>query len=268
MAVHHPLIRCRVGAMRVIRFADEGVVDYNAPIIGPAAPQTRRAAARLWNAIQRQLPPADLLDLRKMPTSLGRTLNPLALLPTLPSALNGNVLHITNEDDFEAYTHKVLERRFRKELERSWRVFTRYPSARFEFIQDPQLRRDVLAAIERQQPVRLQRAGKRYELDRPDAADFYRRLVDSDPTGSFIAIGALMAGQQVIAAIVGLRRPWLSAAFASSATRSCASGAPRWKIPSPRRCGCCEHADGGLVQCALTTATTVGSWWCCSSYSW
>src|SRR5215468_9747608 len=125
MAVHVPLIRCRVGAMRVIRFADEGVVDYNAPIIGPAAPQTRRDAARLWSAIQRHLPPADLLDLRKMPTSVGRTLNPLALLPTLPSALNGNVLRIADGDDFEAYTHKVLERRFRKELERSWRVFTR-----------------------------------------------------------------------------------------------------------------------------------------------
>src|SRR5690348_14084997 len=47
MAVHLPLIRCRAGAMRVIRFADEGVVDYNAPIIGPAAPQTRRDAVRL-----------------------------------------------------------------------------------------------------------------------------------------------------------------------------------------------------------------------------
>lgn len=205
MAVHLPLIRCRVGAMRVIRFADEGVVDYNAPIVGPAAPRTPHDATRLWNAVQRQLPPADLLDLRKMPTSIGRTINPLALLPTLPSALNGNILRIADEDDFEAYTHKVLERRFRKELERSWRVFTRHASARFEFIEAPQLRRDVLAAIERQQPVRLQRAGKRYDLDRPDAAEFYRRLVDSDPTGSFVAIGALMVEQQVIAALVGLR---------------------------------------------------------------
>ena len=205
MAVHLPLIRCRVGAMRVIRFADEGVVDYNAPIIGPAAARTRPDAARLWNAIQRHLPPADLLDLRKMPISVGRTLNPLALLPTLPSPLNGNLLRIADEDDFAAYTHKVLERRFRKELERSWRVFTRYPSARFALIEEPQLRRDVLAAVERQQPVRLQRAGKRYDLDRPDAADFYRRLVDSDPAGSFVAIGALMAEQQVIAALVGLR---------------------------------------------------------------
>jgi len=51
--------------------------------------------------------------------------------------------------------------------------------------------------------------------------------------------------------------------------------------PSRQRCGCCrrylrqllrleqgkKRAGGGLVQCALTTAPTPGSWWCCCSFS-
>ena len=77
---------------------------------------------------------ADLIRLRKMPVDLDGQPNPLALLDgASPCPLNGNV--VTTGDDFDAYRYS-LERTVRKELERSWRVFTRDPDAAFQIVTD------------------------------------------------------------------------------------------------------------------------------------
>ena len=51
-----PLVRERRG-LRRIGFADGGLVDYNAPILGRNVPQDRDGAARLWAALRHVLPP-------------------------------------------------------------------------------------------------------------------------------------------------------------------------------------------------------------------
>ena len=81
-------------------------------------------------AALRRLPGgADLIRLRKMPLDLEGQPNPLALLDGARSCpLNGNL--VDDGDDFDAYRYS-LERTVRKELERSWRVFTRDPGAAF-----------------------------------------------------------------------------------------------------------------------------------------
>ena len=194
------LVRLRTGGRRVIAFADLGLIDYNAPVLGPAAPTDAAGAARLWRALRKALPRADLLDLRKMPERIGGRMNPLALLGALPCALNGNV--VRTGDDWSAY-HHGLKKVVRKELERSWRVFERHEGAAFRPIDDPAERRHVLAAIERQQPVRMQSTHKTYVLDEPGAAAFYRSLVASP--ADTVVLTALTAGEEVVAALLGLR---------------------------------------------------------------
>ena len=77
----------------------------------------------LLAALKRMPGGTDLVRLRKMPFDLDGRPNPLTLLPGASvSFLNSNV--VTTGDDFDAYRHS-LERTVRKELERSWRVFTR-----------------------------------------------------------------------------------------------------------------------------------------------
>ncbi len=66
-----PLIRHRSDGLDVIAFADLGVTDYNAPILGPAAPTSPPAARALWARIVKALPRADLIELRKMPATVG-----------------------------------------------------------------------------------------------------------------------------------------------------------------------------------------------------
>jgi CelD/BcsL family acetyltransferase involved in cellulose biosynthesis len=115
--------------VRIVEFADLNLTDYNAPLLTAAAPRNAARARVLWrdllSALKRLPGGADLIRLRKMPLDLANGPNPLALLDgARPCPLNGNV--VTTGDDFDAYRYS-LERTVRKNLERSWRVFTRDP---------------------------------------------------------------------------------------------------------------------------------------------
>ena len=50
-----------------------------------------------------------------------------------PCSLNGNI--VTTGEDYDAWRF-TLERTVRKELERSWRVFTRDPPPAFKIVTD------------------------------------------------------------------------------------------------------------------------------------
>jgi len=195
------LVRTTTGTRRTIGFADLGLIDYNAPILGPAAPQDAEGAERLWRTLRRALPRADLIEFTKMPTEIAGRTNPFARLGALPCALNGNL--VRTGDDWPTY-HASLKRPVRKELQRSWRVFERHPGAAFTPVVEPTERRRVLAAIEEQQPLRMQSTGKRYSLDAPSAAAFYRNLVAGRPEESPVVFTALTCGDEVVAGLLAL----------------------------------------------------------------
>jgi CelD/BcsL family acetyltransferase involved in cellulose biosynthesis len=75
-----PLIVALSGGRRVLGFADQGVTDYNAPLLGPAAPRTPAAMRQIWTAIRRELPQFDLIRFDKMPRMAGRVENPMVWL--------------------------------------------------------------------------------------------------------------------------------------------------------------------------------------------
>jgi CelD/BcsL family acetyltransferase involved in cellulose biosynthesis len=74
-----PLILRRQGGIRIVEFADLDLTDYNAPVLGPAAPRDARSARLLWRDLKaalRELPGgADLIRLRKLRpiSTAGRT---------------------------------------------------------------------------------------------------------------------------------------------------------------------------------------------------
>ena len=196
-----PLILDTTGRRRVVAFADRGVSDYNAPLLGPAAPTTPAAARALWAAIARVLPPADLAVFEKMPLSLGDRPNPLALLKTpSPCPVFGNVLTIG--DDFAAWRRQDLAKTFRKELERSWRVFERHGGAAFERVLDPATAHAVLDDLAALQGRRLD--GEAYRLGRPTYDAFYHRLLDDGLADGSVVLTALKAEGQTVAALLGV----------------------------------------------------------------
>ena len=80
------------------------------------------------------LPNADFLRFEKMPREVEGRVNPLVLLPEAEeSSFNSNV--VTIDGNWSDYT-KSLERTFRKELGRSWRVFCAHNGAMFRRVED------------------------------------------------------------------------------------------------------------------------------------
>jgi CelD/BcsL family acetyltransferase involved in cellulose biosynthesis len=203
-----PLIRRRHKRMRIVEPADLDLTDYNAPLLGPAAPRDAKAARAMWQdlraALRRVPGGADLIRLRKMPVEMDGRPNPLALLDGAgPCALNGNI--VITGDDFDAWRYK-LERTVRKELERSWRVFTREPAAAFRIIADKDEALRVLSTMEAQQGDRMQHLGVNFVLNDEIYAAFYRNLVEQNVGSGYAVLSALTVGCEVVAALLGIRR--------------------------------------------------------------
>jgi CelD/BcsL family acetyltransferase involved in cellulose biosynthesis len=202
-----PLIRRVQNGIRIVEFADLALTDYNAPMLGSAAPREAKAANTLWRdllAALRRLPGgADLIRLRKMPADLDGRPNPLALLDGAgPCPLNGNL--VTAGDDFDAWRYS-LERTVRKELERSWRVFTREPTAEFQIVTDKDDALRVLSTMEVQQGARMQHLGLNFILNDETCAAFYRHLVGENLGSGYAVLSALTVGEEVVAALLGIR---------------------------------------------------------------
>ena len=202
-----PLVRRLRRGLRIIEFADLDLTDYNAPLLGPAAPRDAAGAQAMWRellvALTRLQGGADLIRLRKLPRDLDGRPNPLALLGDAgPCSLNGNLV-ITGED-YDAWRHS-LGRNARKGFLKSWRVFTRDPKARFNIITDPQEASRVMAAMEAQQGARMQVLGLSYSLDGEAYAAFYRDLVAANLRTGYAVLTALTVGEEVVATLLGIR---------------------------------------------------------------
>ncbi len=202
-----PLIRRLQKGIRIVEFADLSLTDYNAPILAAAAPRHAIAARALWRdlkaALRRMPGRADLVRLQKMPIDFDGRANPLALLAGAgPCSLNGNI--VTTGDDFDAYRYS-LERTVRKELERSWRVFTRDPAAAFNFVTDKSEALRILSTMEIQQGTRMQQLGLNFILNDETGAAFYRNLVGSGVNNGYLVMSTLTVGEEVVATLLGIR---------------------------------------------------------------
>ena len=202
-----PLVcRTRRG-LRIIEFADLDLTDYNAPLLGPAAPRDAAGVQAMWRellvALRRMPGGADLIRLRKLPRDLDGRANPLTLLEGLSrSAVNGNL--VTIAEGFDAWRHS-LGRNARKGFLKSWRVFTRDPAAQFGIITDPDEASRAMAAMEAQQGARMQALGLSYSLNDRAYAAFYRDLVAANLGSGYAVLTALTVGEEVVATLLGIR---------------------------------------------------------------
>jgi len=206
-AVLLPLIRRRHNGIWSVEFADLDLTDYNAPLLGPAAPCDARAAAALWRSLRAALREVaggvDLIRFRKVPADLDGRPNPLVLLDhAAPCTLDGNV--VTTGDDYDAWRY-TLEKTVRKELERSWRVFTRDPAATFKFATDHDDALRILSTTDVQQATRIQSLALNFILNDETCAAFYRNLVRNGLSNGYALVSALMAGEEVVATLLGIR---------------------------------------------------------------
>ena len=198
-----PLVIRHSNGLRIIEAADGGMTDYNAPIMGVDLPQDAAGRYVLLQTILAQLPPADVLRLTKMPLEIDSRPNPLAFIPGVePCRLTGNVLHMPER--YEEW-HWDLERTFRKELERSLRVFRRSPDAAFRRIMDPVEAAHVYGELKRLQAERIRELNLPYALGEAQNEAFYDQLVATGLKDGSVILTALLNGSEVVAALLGIR---------------------------------------------------------------
>ncbi|MBV9404269.1 MAG: GNAT family N-acetyltransferase [Acidobacteriaceae bacterium] len=227
LVVALPLICRSEGSLRLIEFADYGVSDYNGPILGRCAPTQVGDARLLWRAIGSSLPRADLVRFTKMPIHVEYRPNPFAMLPRVhPSTLNGNVVRI--DSGWPVYLQS-LERTFRKELGRSWRVFEKNQGADFKCFTRPAEAAHMLGELERQQLTRMRKRGANYALDQPLLADFYRDLISTGVEDGSVVLTALTCGEELVSALFGVTEG------RSYVMVRIASGTDKWSNCSPGR---------------------------------
>lgn len=197
-----PLIRRREAGRVQIEFADRGVSDYNLPILGPAAPIETGNCRAAWQAVSSILPQADLCVFVKMPAAIGARSNPLVVaLGGAQSHLIGS--HIEMPDDYDAWLGGV-GRHNRKEFGRFWRVFTRAEGARLVKASSVDEAMRILNWIEARQSERAAEMGlgsDEYRLDIPHFKQFYRDLVRDGIESGTTIVTALMAGDEIVAAL-------------------------------------------------------------------
>ncbi len=197
-----PLVLNSAAKLHNVEPVDLGMSDYNAPIIVRNLSLNAKEFQDIWRAVKAILPPHDMLLITKIPEQIETENNPLCTHKTADkSPLNGNILHIkTSWHDY----HWGLERTFRKELERSWRVFKKHSGARFENITDINQALNILYQLEVQQAERMNELGEDYLLDRPEIANFYRDLVRQGIANQSVRLTALMANDEIVAALLGV----------------------------------------------------------------
>jgi CelD/BcsL family acetyltransferase involved in cellulose biosynthesis len=118
------------------------------------------------------------------------------------SAANGNLLLLK---DNWTDQHFGMPKTFRKELERSWRVFSRADGAAFTIVTDGGEALKLLARMEQAQRARMAELGQPYHMEDPVTAGLYRRLMAAGVPSGFAYLTVLTAGEEMVAALLGLR---------------------------------------------------------------
>ena len=241
LAAMLPLVRRRDTWPRIVEFADASVSDSNAPLLGPAAPANAVEARALWDAVRAALPDADLVRFTKMPAEIEGRANPLVLLPAVRlSSARDHLLVI--EGSFEAYIAS-LRPMLRKQLRKTWRLFTGQEGTSFRRIEDPDEAMRVLAILEREQGARLRARHEPYRLDEPAYSAFYQAITADGVADGSVILTVLMHHDEIVAALLGLAR---GASYVMTRISADAKG---WANRSPGRLIIVEtmrmlHAEG------------------------
>lgn len=226
VALALPLLVRKVGLLRIAEFADLGLSDYCAPLIGEDGPVTKEEMAALLKDMRAALSDVDVIRLEKMPTVIEGSFNPL-LLPNgaQPSRFSGNQLTVaTTVKDYIASRGK----KYRKEVERSRRRLEDEGEVTLTRVTSPSEIDRAYRLLEAWQVSRHMDLGHEYCLDQPEISAFYRELLVTGRSSEFASLFTLNVNGQPMAALLGItqgkRFTLLRIADAGEAWSHCSPG--------------------------------------------
>jgi CelD/BcsL family acetyltransferase involved in cellulose biosynthesis len=190
-----------IRGVRLLKFLDGGVSDYNTPILfAPDRPWTAQAFATLWRRIVAALPPFDAAVLEKMPERVADLANPLLLLQTAPYPACGHAITLSGSwPEFEA---KRLPRR--EDGRRKQRKLAKMGAVSFQVAQSPQDVEtffDAMVAYKARKFAETRVPG--FEST-PGNLEYFREMTRRFVRSGLVHLSALKVGDTVVASHWGL----------------------------------------------------------------
>jgi CelD/BcsL family acetyltransferase involved in cellulose biosynthesis len=186
--------------IRILRFMDCGVADYNAPVMKAGLALSRQEFKSLWARVLSLLPRFDVIDLKKIPGEVSGTINPLTYLGCTSHGEDGHSLLLKGADAAAVGGPSIS---LRRKLDREHRKISELGAV--EFIVNPT---GELAGLVIKKLFALKR--RKYVQTRipdflamPGVADFYRAIVSAKWLGRIGHLSALLIDNTVISAHIG-----------------------------------------------------------------
>jgi CelD/BcsL family acetyltransferase involved in cellulose biosynthesis len=196
------IVRHRAG-LSTVEFADRGVTDINAPLLGRGAPSDAAGAQAIWQILIDNLSGYDAIRFQKMPKLIDERPNPLAFGCRV-RASDLRRWTLTADEQW------VVERKRGRAYKRSQNGFAKAGAGRFIFAKTEREAQRILLTLERLQLARLNVLGRSHILAEPEHRTFYEAL-GASRGAEFSYVSALELDGELVACLLSVAsKPWVT----------------------------------------------------------
>jgi CelD/BcsL family acetyltransferase involved in cellulose biosynthesis len=187
--------------VRLLRFMDCGVADYNAPIVAADRTLSRQDFHDVWAEILALLPSFDVIDLKKIASDVAGAVNPLAYLDCTPFGDSGHGIALSRLRD-QTDTRRAVAR-LRRKLQSHAKGLSRIGEPRFIVNPAAAEAARVAERLLELKRRKYQRTSTPDFLTAPGVERFYREMMSPGRLGTISHLSALMIGDTVTSAHLG-----------------------------------------------------------------
>ncbi|MBR7650964.1 GNAT family N-acetyltransferase [Brucella oryzae] len=190
-----PLAITRVYGSRVLSFIDEGVSDYNGPIVFPAAARlSRDTVIRILESVVAAVPSHDAIAFCKMPEYIEGVANPLWQLTNLSSEASTHAISLTRPmEEIEQSIQGI------KNLKKRDRTLQKLDGFHFYVTQTKAERQSVLKTMLRQKQRRFEETMVPGFDAHPEKQRFFEEATEQLARYDALHLSALAIGETILA---------------------------------------------------------------------
>jgi len=187
--------------VRLLRFMDCGVADYNAPIVAADRTLSRQEFHDVWADVLALLPGFDVIDLKKIASDVAGAFNPLTYLDCTPFGDSGHAIALTRLRDQTDTRRAVV--RLRRKLQTHAKGLSQIGEPRFIVNPDAAEAAPVAERLLELKRQKFQRTSTPDFLSAPGVERFYREMMSPGRLGTIAHLSALTIGDTVASAHLG-----------------------------------------------------------------
>jgi CelD/BcsL family acetyltransferase involved in cellulose biosynthesis len=187
--------------VRLLRFMDCGVADYNAPIVAADRRLSRHEFQKVWAEILALLPGFDAVDLKKIANDVAGAVNPLTYLDCTPFGDSGHVVALTRFRDQTDTRRSIV--RLRRKLQSYAKGLGQIGETRFLTNPDAAETAPLTERLLEFKRRKYERMSTPDFLTAPGVEQFYRQMTRPGRLGKISHLSALTVGDTVASAHLG-----------------------------------------------------------------